>query len=103
MKYGLFVLLIFISNQICAQPRYLCKNENTERVIEVVRDDVEALVPCEVRYTKGSKTETLWVAQHEVGYCEEKAQLLADKLTNIGLHCVLEEGMSIDFSAKELF
>lgn len=93
MKSGLFTLLVLISSQLNAQPLYLCKNEKFERVIEVVHEDINSLVPCEVKYTKGSKTETLWVAQNEQGFCEEKARTLADKLTSLGIPCVLQENI----------
>ena len=41
--------------------------------------DQEAKVPCEVRYQKEGVTETLWSAEEEVGYCDEKANSFVEK------------------------
>lgn len=62
-----------------------------QREIEVVYTSEEKL-PCEVQYTKEGVTETLWVANNQSGYCEEKAKYMADRLTGFGFGCQLQPG-----------
>ncbi|MDG5467165.1 hypothetical protein P9J64_02385 [Deltaproteobacteria bacterium IMCC39524] len=70
-----------------ADETYTCTNSSQERVVSVVYQDQEAKVPCEVRYQKDSVTETLWRAQDEVGYCEEKARAFVEKQRGWGWNC----------------
>ena len=44
-------------------------------------------VPCEVRYQNEGVAETLWSAQEEFGYFEEKAKALVDKQRVWGCKC----------------
>ena len=70
-----------------ADETYTCTYGPDERVISVVYQDQEAKVPCEVRYQKDGVTETLWSAQEEVGYCEEKAKAFVEKQRGWGWNC----------------
>ena len=78
---------------------YVCKSANgkDERLIQVDYQSADATkkVPCAVQYvkkteaTEGSNTQTLWTAAAQAGYCEEKAQGLADKLAQHQWVCTL--------------
>ena len=70
-----------------ADETYTCSSGSQERVISVVYQDQEAKVPCEVQYQKDGVTETLWRAQDEVGYCEEKAKAFVEKQRSWGWSC----------------
>ena len=70
-----------------ADETYTCSSGSQERVISVVYQDQEAKVPCEVQYQKDGVTETLWRAQDEVGYCEEKAKAFVEKQRGWGWNC----------------
>lgn len=67
-----------------ADETYTCSSGSQERVISVVYQDQEAKVPCEVQYQKDGVTETLWSAQDEVGYCEEKRLRLLSRNSAAG-------------------
>ncbi len=89
MKTAL-VLLFFT---LMTSPAFALENSKTvctydarQRTIEVIYTG-EGLVPCAVQYTKATSTETLWQAQLEEGYCEEKAAALIKKLTGWGWQC----------------
>ena len=70
-----------------ADETYICTHGTQERIITIVYQDQEAKVPCEVQYLKEGVTETLWSAQGQVGYCEEKAQALVEKQRGWGWNC----------------
>ena len=65
----------------------LCTFGQKERVISVIYQNQESKLPCEVHYKKNGKTETLWAAQHNAGYCEEKAKAFIQKQTGWGWKC----------------
>ncbi|MDB2384392.1 hypothetical protein N9V90_00910 [Endozoicomonas sp.] len=67
--------------------RYACHLEKERRIIEVDYLKRESAVPCEVKYTKHGKEETLWTATYQAGYCEEKAEELVNTLTQAGWVC----------------
>lgn len=83
----LFTTLVLLANTALADESYTCTNGSDERVISIVYPDPEAKVPCEVRYRKQGVTETLWSAQQEVGYCEEKAKAFVEKQRAWGWNC----------------
>ena len=85
----LLVLALSMLASVClADETYVCTYGQQERVISVVYQDQEMKVPCEVRYEKDGTTATLWTAEHEVGYCEEKAQELVQKQREWGWICI---------------
>lgn len=69
---------------------FRCVNGDTVRRIEVAYPS-GAAVPCEVRYHKDTEMpgrhETPWRADNEAGYCEGRAQALADRLAGFGWQC----------------
>lgn len=64
-----------------------CTNAGQERIITIVYQDQATKVPCEVRYTKDGVTETLWSAQNQLGYCEEKVEAFVEKQRGWGWTC----------------
>ena len=70
-----------------ADETYICTHDTQERIITIVYQDHEAKVPCEVQYQKEGVTKTLWSAQGQVGYCEEKAQAFVEKQRGWGWNC----------------
>ena len=82
-----------------ADETYICTKGSQERIITIVYEDQEAKIPCEVQYQKEGVTETLWNAQNQVGYCEEKTQAFLEKQRGWGWSCeasgeaMAEEGM----------
>ena len=89
---------LLVGNAV-ADETYTCTHGTQERIISVVYQDQAAKVPCEVQYQKNGVTETLWNAQHEVGYCERKAQEFVEKQRGWGWTCTMagaamgDEGM----------
>lgn len=66
-----------------------CTQGGAERSIEVVYSRPGAAVPCEVVYRKpaAAVTDVLWRADHQAGYCEARAQELAETLRAAGWQC----------------
>ncbi|MEC6798125.1 hypothetical protein VXS03_13770 [Photobacterium sp. S4TG1] len=87
MKVMLLLMLSILSFQASAQEAYVCKNGTAERTVEVVYSQPGNKVPCDVQYIKSSGSQVLWSANHEVGYCESKAQAFATKLGTLGWTC----------------
>jgi hypothetical protein len=83
----LFAALLMLATTVAADETYTCTYGTDERVVSVVYQDQEAKVPCEVRYQKEGVTETLWSAQKEISYCEEKAKVFVEKLRVFGWKC----------------
>ena len=79
--------LSLLATTAIADGTYTCTNGPQERVISVVYQDQEAKALCEVKYQKDGVTETLWSAQDEVGYCEEKAKAFVEKQRSWGWSC----------------
>lgn len=67
--------------------RYQCKGADYARTIEVQYPQ-QTEVPCQVMYEKDATgpQKTYW-ANGEAGYCEQKAQGLADTLNQAGFQC----------------
>ena len=76
----------------------ICTYGDLTRRIEVVYVDPGAPVPCEVIYDKSAEgsIETLWRANNEAGYCEDRAAALAEKLSGMGWHCSADAGNEAD-------
>lgn len=83
----LVISLILFATTAIADETYTCTNGPEERTIRVVYQDQETKVPCEVQYQKDGATETLWSAQNEVDYCEEKAKAFVEKQRGWGWNC----------------
>ncbi|MGA7593967.1 MAG: hypothetical protein WCA64_02120 [Gallionella sp.] len=69
---------------------WTCKSGNNVREIDVQSQTPSSPVPCSVVYkktTEGAADQTLWTAENDAAYCEEKAKALADKLNASGWNC----------------
>ncbi len=66
-----------------------CTNGNLHRTVEVVYSDPGQPVPCEVLYNKpnAGTQESLWQANNEAGYCEDRAREFVGKLEGMGWTC----------------
>jgi len=78
---------LFASSPLFANERYVCTNGNQERTITVVYANAGDSVPCEVTYDKGMGAESMWQANNEAGYCEEKAAAFVEKQRGWGWDC----------------
>ena len=85
-----------------ADETYTCTHGKQERIISVVYQDQAAKVPCEVQYQKnGGETATLWNAQNEVGYCEQKAEAFVEKQRGWGWDCAMAGAAMADEGMKQ--
>ncbi len=66
---------------------YLCSLGDTERLIQIVYLVPGQEVPCEVHYHKDGEQKLLWRADNQVGFCERKADYLADQQQEWGFSC----------------
>lgn len=80
-------LSLLIAVPALADESYTCTYGPQERVITIVYLESGQQVPCEVRYEKEGATQTLWSANNEVGYCEEKARAFVEKQRGWGWRC----------------
>lgn len=95
MRYGYWISLVaFCVPGLCfAQSNqvYSCVNGALERRVEIVYEQPEAPVPCEVRYSKlteqPGQTQTLWSANNQEGYCESKTDEFLQRLQWWGWIC----------------
>lgn len=83
----LVMLTLLLAGHALADEITTCTNGPDERVISVVYLDPGYQVPCEVHYQKEGVTKTLWSAQSEVGYCEERAAAFVEKQRGWGWDC----------------
>ena len=92
MKQITLVIAILLSFNVFADERYICKQGNQERIIDVVYEFSDSKLPCEVIYQKSATDiKTLWSAENTEGYCEEKASEFVKKQTNWGWDCSVEK------------
>ena len=68
---------------------FICRQADNVRLISIEYLDPPKQVPCRVTYEKPNEksTEYPWSAKNQIGYCEEKAKFLAEKLSSLGLTC----------------
>jgi len=67
-----------------------CKSGNTVREVVIQTQSPSSPVPCSVVYkkvTEGVPDKTLWNAENDAGYCEEKAKAFVEKLGSLGWTC----------------
>ena len=81
-----FVFILGPGN-LYADETITCTDGQQERVISIIYQNQDAKVPCDVKYTKNGQTETLWHADIEFGYCEEKAEEFIQKHIEWGWRC----------------
>ncbi len=75
-----------------------CTQGDMVRSVEVIYSTPGQSVPCEVLYDKPSEgeRETLWRANNQVGYCEEKAAEMVARLESWGWQCAAASTSDID-------
>ncbi len=86
MKYLSIILFAFSVSAFAAE-EYVCHYEDERRLISVVYENDQEPVPCEVQYDKGQGVQSLWNAQAEAGYCENKAAEFVAKQEEWGWSC----------------
>ena len=89
MKPLIAMWLFTLSSTLLAAD-FTCTSGSSKRAILIQYERQYSFVPCQVVYEKepeGTK-ETLWKAQNQAGYCEEKAEYLARRLRGFGWLCV---------------
>ncbi|MFV2089686.1 MAG: hypothetical protein ACC642_03440 [Pseudomonadales bacterium] len=81
-------LLLSCSTGALANPTR-CEYGELSRIIEVVYSDPGQPLPCEVIYNKSEEgsIESLWRADNEVNYCEDRVVGLIEKLEGLGWTC----------------
>lgn len=89
MKLIVTFVLLAISPIILAND-YVCTHGSSERTINVAYSQKNSSVPCQVVYEKKDEgtVQYPWSANNLVGYCEEKATYLAERLGGFGWQCV---------------
>lgn len=88
-KLLVFMLLASSCSVVMAAPNlvYQCSQGNQKRTVEVVYQNSDTNVPCNVRYEKNGQTETLWTYNNEAGQCELQAQGFLEKQRSWGWQC----------------
>jgi hypothetical protein len=87
-----FILIGAVSTMVNADmsdKAYVCESNGSVRLISVEYERASSSVPCRVVYEKTNENlvEYPWRARTERGYCEKKAEFLANKLSRLGWHC----------------
>ncbi len=97
------VLTVLAALSAQADQKFTCSYGDAVREIHVVYVSPDSAVPCSVQYKKDGSLETLWSAENESGYCEEKAQAFVAKQEGWGWACSQEAGttMSSDEAVAE--
>jgi hypothetical protein len=100
-----FILLIsgLIFSQISFAHDYTCTQGSAKRYISVAHEEGQEL-PCQVKYDKPDQAsvEYPWNADSTPGYCEEKAEYLANRLESFGWQCAAnEEVVEVDEEVVE--
>ena len=98
MKSTLFIIAAFAGLSAFGT---VCKMGKMERKVEVATTDAEKKVPCEVKYTRDGQEKTLYNAQVDASYCDQKAEELVAKLTGQGWQCDSAAAPSADAAASD--
>ena len=96
-RSGAAVFLLLTAGLTQAEPT-VCTLAELERSVEVVYSNPGQTVPCEVLYAKNDAgtIETLWRANNEAGYCEDKAAAFLARLESLGWDCGASAAVSED-------
>jgi len=87
LRLALPLFLLSAGTSVAAET--VCHSGDLVRSVDIVYSDPGQAVPCEVLYNKQSEgvQSVLWRADHQAGYCEEKAQAFIEKLEGMGWQC----------------
>ena len=92
--FNRLIAIAIISTPISALANtWSCTNNDIIRTIEIERAG-DNPAPCNVNYTKeteGVEMKTLWSAENQGEYCDEKAEGLVAKLSSLGWACSKDE------------
>lgn len=94
MKKGITLIAMLVFGLPASAHEITCMNGQLQRNISVLHEVEGQEVPCVVKYEKPSEggiTEFPWRADHQEGYCEEKADYLAERLASFGWECLKAE------------
>lgn len=83
---------------------WTCLQDGLVREVTIYYPRAPEKVPCEVFYSKRHENavpRALWSANHEVGYCERKAEAFVEKLRALGWQCSAETVDEGDTSTSE--
>ena len=91
-------LMIATSSSMAMANEFVCRSGDVTRVISVEYEHKGWEVPCRVKYEKPDEggLSYPWNAQATPGYCEDRAEFLADKLQNWGWVCTEKEARGTD-------
>jgi len=71
--------------------KYTCNYQGLVRHVEIAYEKPGFAVPCSVLYRKETEepgvVKTLWTANNQAGYCEDKTSQFVDKLEGLGWAC----------------
>ncbi len=71
--------------------KYTCNYQGLVRHVEIAYEKPGFAVPCSVLYRKETEepgvVKTLWTANNQAGYCEDKTSHFIDKLEGLGWTC----------------
>lgn len=87
----IFLATLLPSLSLAQAPNnFQCTLGDLQRRVEILYE-TGVTVPCEVHYFKDSeapgKSQVLWRAQNEAGYCERMTENFIGKLRNLGWSC----------------
>ncbi len=87
VKLLIMIVALTVSPALFAHD-YTCTNAGLERRISVIHAEGQEL-PCQVKYEKPDEGDTQypWQAENTAGYCEAKADYLAQRLSSFGWDC----------------
>ncbi len=100
-----FVLASVAVAATAADQAFVCRHNDSIREIHVIYENPGQPLPCSVLYRKAEGEQTLWSAQAQVGYCEEKAAAFVAKQQSWGWDCAAQtqsQEDSGDTSAAEV-
>ena len=85
----LAITLLFCTPVLATADSTHCTNGSLQRTVEVVYSNPGQPVPCEVLYDKPSEgtQQSLWRANNEAGYCEDRAREFIGRLEELGWAC----------------
>lgn len=104
MKYILrcIAIAVMLAPVSALANTWSCTHNNLIRTVSIVSE--EGTTRCEVNYTKeteGIAVQTLWSAENQADYCQEKAEGFVAKLTSWGWDCTAPEATPVSAPEAE--
>ena len=93
--------ITLIWSQLLFAESTTCSNGDLHRTIEIKYAEPGKSVPCEVLYRKSPEgtVDSVWRANHEAGFCENKAKQMINNLADMGWKCE-DDGKVVDADAQ---